>query len=346
MRKILVTLSAFTFMACGSHSDVREVDATAAADASKGYSSQTDTKTAIVEAKESANANANVSADAIKKHIEFLASDDLQGRKTGSEGIDEAATYIIKQFQDAGVKSYFSSYRDKFDAKGVSGYNIVGMLEGTDPKLKNEYVVIGAHYDHIGTAKAVNGDVLANGANDNASGTSAVIELAKYFAKSKSNKRSIIFALFSAEELGLLGSAHLAARLKTTEIKPYVMFNIEMIGVPMIGKDYSVYLTGFENSNMAEKFNSYSGAKVMGFLPQAKEYNLFKRSDNYAFYEVFKIPAQTVSTFDFTNFDYYHHVDDEAAVMNFDHIASVVNQLIPGVEGMTNSLNHEIIWNE
>ena len=347
MRKYLVVLSACTMMACGSHSDVREVDAAAAADTSKGYNQNT---TISANTNTSSNslttAKELVSPDAIKMHVEYLASDLLKGRNTGSAGIDEAATYIIKQFQDAGVKPYFSSYRDKFDAKGVSGFNVVGMVEGTDPDLKNEYVVIGAHYDHIGSAKVVNGDSIANGANDNASGTSAVIELAKYFAETKTNKRSIIFALFAAEEMGLLGSAHLAKRLKTTSINPYVMFNIEMIGVPMTDKDYTVYLTGFENSNMAEKFNSYSGFKVMGFLPQAKQYNLFKRSDNYAFYEEFKIPAQTVSTFDFTNFDFYHHVDDEATVMDFNHIANIVNQLIPGVEGMTNSNSHEIIWNE
>ena len=348
MRKSIMYLSAFVLMACGSHSDVLQVNENAAAEASKGYAVQAGNAavSATAEVPNAAEFKKNVQSSAIKKHIEFLASDELEGRKTGTAGIDEAATYIIKQFQTAGVKPYFTSYRDKFDAKGVDGYNIVGVLEGSDPQLKKEYVLIGAHYDHIGSAKTVDGDVIANGANDNASGTSAVLELANYFAKSKTNKRSIIFALFSAEELGLLGSTHLAKRLKTTNINPYVMFNIEMIGVPMLNKPYTVYLTGFENSTMAEKFNAYAGASVMGFLPQAKEYNLFKRSDNYAFYEVFKIPAQTVSTFDFTNFDYYHQVGDEASLMDYEHIANVVNQLIPGVEGMANSATHEIIWND
>ena len=350
MNKIILGLISLTVLSCGSTPEVRQVDAAAAANASKEYAVSNEPAESITtSAAPNPNAVAfkkNVSASAIKKHIEFLASDALAGRKTGTEGIDEAANYIIKEFQKAGVKPYFTSYRDKFDAKGLDGYNVVGMLEGTDAELKNEFIVIGAHYDHIGTADAVGADTIANGANDNASGTSAVIELAKYFAQSKTNKRSIIFALFSAEEMGLLGSAHLAERLKTTNINPYVMFNIEMIGVPMTDKDYSLYLTGYERSNMAQKFNAYAGAKVMGFLPQAKQYNLFKRSDNYAFYEQFKIPAQTVSTFDFTNFDYYHKVGDEAAAMNFDHVAKVVNQLIPGVEGMANSATHEILWNE
>ncbi|MFD2827237.1 M28 family metallopeptidase [Leeuwenhoekiella polynyae] len=350
MRKIIYGLLSFALVGCGTQSDVRQVDSKSAADASQGYEVSKDASevitTTVAPNPSTVSFKKEVSASAVKKHVEFLASDALKGRKTGTIGIDEAATYIIKQFQDAGVQPYFTSYRDKFNAKGVDGYNIVAMLPGTDSELKNEFIVIGAHYDHIGTAEAVNGDKIANGANDNASGTAAVIELAKYFAKAKTNKRGIIFALFSAEELGLLGSAHLAERLKTTDINPYVMFNIEMIGVSMTDKDYTFYLTGYENSNMAQEFNAYAGAKVMGFLPQAKQYNLFKRSDNYAFYEEFKIPAQTVSTFDFTNFDHYHQVGDEVSIMDFEHIANVVNQLIPGVEGMANSNSHEIIWNE
>ena len=351
MRNFLISGLSVIVLACGSTGAVRPVDTTAAAEAAKGYATDSNGSHEINFTEKSENPASKkfkqyVKSDALKKHIEFLASDALKGRKTGTPEQQEAATYIINQFQEAGIKPYFTSYRDKFDAKGVSGYNVVGMLEGTDPELKKEFVVIGAHYDHIGTAKAVDGDVIANGANDNAAGTAAVIELAKYFAKNKTNKRSIIFALFDAEEMGLLGSAHLAERLKSSNLNPYVMFNIEMIGVPMVGKDYTVYLTGYENSNMAEKFNSYAGANVMGFLPQAKQYNLFKRSDNYAFYEAFKIPAQTVSTFDFTNFDYYHQVGDEADLIDYSHSADVVNQLIVGLEGILTTPTQEIIWNE
>ena len=98
-------------------------------------------------------------------------------------------------------------------------YNIVGFIEGRDEQLKNEFIVIGAHYDHIGIRSAVNGDTIANGANDNAAGTTAVLELARYFGKARSNKRSLVFALFSAEEKGLLGSKHLAKKLKEQKLK-------------------------------------------------------------------------------------------------------------------------------
>lgn len=352
MRKLVLGACGALLIACGSTSPVKPVEEGAAQNASNGYTVPANNGTEEVLFKtteklpKAKDFKQYVSPEALQRDVEFLASDALKGRETGTSEIEEAATYIIKTFQDAGVQPYFTSYRDKFDAKGKSGFNVVGVLEGTDPELKKEYVIIGAHYDHIGTAQAENGDVIANGANDNASGTATVMALARYFAKAKTNKRSILFALFSAEEMGLLGSAHLADRLKSTSITPYVMFNIEMVGLPMSDKDYTLYLTGYENSNLAQQFNAYAGAKVLGFLPQAKQYNLFKRSDNYAFYQVFKIPAQTVSTFDFSNFDHYHKVGDEASLMDYKHMANVANQLIPGLEGILTTPSQEIIWNE
>jgi len=286
-----------------------------------------------------------VSAASVQKHLEFLASDKLQGRATGSKGIEEAALYITNFFAEYGIKPYYETMRDDFEAKGLPTYNIVGMVEGNDPELKKEYVLIGAHYDHIGIIKAVQGDSIANGANDDASGTVAVMELAKYFAQKKTNKRSLIFALFSGEEMGLLGSKHLAQRLKDEKANIYTMLEIEMIGVPMTDKNYLAYLTGYEMSNMATVFNTYSGDEVLGFLPQAQEYHLFNRSDNASFYEALGIPAQTVSTFDFTNFDYYHQVGDAVDKQDMNHMANVINHLIPGIEGMTNSAAHIITLN-
>ncbi|HSI71413.1 MAG TPA: M20/M25/M40 family metallo-hydrolase, partial [Gillisia sp.] len=194
----------------------------------------------------------------------------------------------------------------------------------------------------IGLGKIVDGDSIANGANDNAAGTVAVMELAKHFGQAKNNGRSLLFILFSAEEMGLVGAKEIAARLKKEELDLYTMVNFEMIGVPMKGKDYLGYLTGFENSNMAEKFNEYSGEKVLGFLPEAKQFKLFQRSDNYPFYEQFQIPAQTISTFDFTNYEYYHHVGDEADKMDFEHMANLIEAVIPGLTKMANTPSKEI----
>lgn len=287
-----------------------------------------------------------VSSATLEELVTVLASDDLSGRNTGSPGIAEAATYIEKKFITMGVLPYFESYRDEFLAKGNDAFNVIGFIEGNDPELKNEIVILGAHYDHIGKGRTVNGDSIANGANDNAAGTSAVMAIAEYFSKTKSNKRSLMFALFSAEEMGLLGSKHLATRLKNEGLNLYTMLNFEMIGVPMKDKDYDMYLSGYELSNMGEKLNEYVGFKLIGLLPKAKEFSLFKRSDNYPFYKEFKLPCQTVSTFDFTNYEYYHHVDDEVEFMDFNHMAELVNKVIPAIEKMTSTTDKEIVMYE
>jgi len=292
--------------------------------------------------------DSEISEKSIQTHLEYLSSDELKGRKFGSEEINTAATYIENVFKESNIKPYYKTYRDSFPYKNQFGYNIIGFKEGVDPVLKNEIIILGAHYDHIGMlkgAKIVNGDAIANGANDNAAGSVSILELAKYFSN-KPQKRSIMFVLFSAEEEGLIGSKHLAKRLAKEKASIYVMLNFEMIGVPLKNTSYTAYLTGFEESNMAEKFNSYANKEVFGFFEKAKEYQLFKRSDNYAFYKEMNIPSQTLCTFDFSNFPYYHHVDDEADLMDISHMKNLIEEVIPGIEGMANSAQKEITLNK
>ncbi len=274
----------------------------------------------------------------------FLTSDELKGRDSGSEGIEKAASYIETIFKENDIKPYFDTYRDEL-SNFDNAFNVVGYLEGTDSNLKNEFIIIGAHYDHIGIIAEENGDTIANGANDNASGTTIVLELARYFGHQRNNKRSIIFALFSAEEKGLLGSKHLAKKLKAENLNLYAMLNYEMVGVPLVNKDYLMYVTGFEESNLAGICNLYVSSNMVGYLPKAKELSLFQRSDNYPFYTEFNVPCQTFSTFDFTNFDHYHRVGDEATLIDFEHMANIVNRSIPMVEGITNSLTKMIKLN-
>lgn len=286
-----------------------------------------------------------VSKEDVLANLTYLASDELKGRKTGSEEINTAASYLEKKLKSYGLKPYFETYRDSFRVGEITGYNVVAVLPGTDEDLKDEYILIGAHYDHIGKGKMQENDSIANGANDDAAGTVSVLEIAKEFAQNHDNKRSIIFALFSGEELGLKGSAHLAEKLQKQGIDLYAMFNIEMVGVPMTGKSYEVYLTGYEKSNLAQKFNEYSGKEIVGFLPQAEEYRLFMRSDNYAFFKQFNIPAQTISSFDFTNYPYYHHVKDEVKYLDAGFIANLVEDLLPGLHKMANTAEKEIKLN-
>ena len=286
------------------------------------------------------------SVQAVSQSINFLASDALQGRNTGTVGIDKAATYIEEVFTKVGVKPYFQTYRDTFEVKGGKGYNVVGYLEGHDSQLKNEFMIIGAHYDHIGFGKIVAGDSIANGANDNASGTTVVLELAKQLAARKDNKRSILFALFSAEEMGLLGSNHLAKRLKQENINLYTMINFEMLGVPFKDRDYEVLLTGYDKSNMAEVMNRYAKTNLVGFSEGSKKYSLFMRSDNYAFFKEFNAPAHSISSCDLTNFDFYHHVDDEPDKLDMKFMADITNKLVFVIEGICNSPTKEIVLNE
>ncbi len=305
--------------------------------------------------KDGTNSMPEITQQDIKVSMEYLASDELEGRATGSEGIEKAAVFIENYFKANGIKPYFETYRDNFEfintggvkqgeeAPVVKGFNIVGVIEGNDPKLKNEFVILGGHYDHIGLGKEVNGDKIANGANDDASGTIAAMEFGKYFAMSKTNKRSILITLYSAEEMGLKGSGHLAERINTEGVNAYTMINFEMIGVPRAADKSMAYMSGFNRSNFASVLNKYAGEDIVGFFPKANDMNLFMRSDNFPFFKELNMPAHAISTFDFTNFDYYHHVDDEADKMDYEHMANFINKMIPALEGMMNATTKEVL---
>jgi hypothetical protein len=274
--------------------------------------------------------------------VDFLSSDILKGRETATEGELVAAQFIKSKFIEAGIKPYFDTYFDSFESKGFKGVNVVGYIEGNDPALKDEIVLLGAHYDHIGIGNKVKNDSIANGANDNASGTATVIAIADRLARSGKNKRSVIIALFSGEEKGLLGSKSLSKKLKAKKIDLYTMLNFEMVGVPFIDRDYEIFLTGFELSNLGGKLNTYTNTSMVGSSEVAIKYNLFQRSDNYSFYKEFKVPSHTISSCDLTNFDFYHHVDDEIDQLNFAFMATTINKLFPGIVQICNTDTKEI----
>jgi hypothetical protein len=278
----------------------------------------------------------------LRSSVDFLSSDVLKGRETATQGELVAAQFIRSKFIEAGIKPYFDTYFDTFESTRFKGINIVGFIEGIDPELKNEVVLLGAHYDHIGIAGKVQNDSIANGANDNASGTASVLAIADCLARLGTNKRSIIVALFSGEEKGLLGSKALSKKLKTQNLNLYTMLNFEMIGVPFIDRDYEIFLTGYELSNLGDKLNTYTNSTIVGISDVAKKYNLFKRSDNYSFYKEFKVPSHTISSCDLTNFDFYHHVDDEIDQLDFVFMATTINKLIPGFVQICNTESKEI----
>lgn len=288
--------------------------------------------------------NYQVSQQEISSTLAYLSSDELEGRDTGSEGIEKAAVYLENQLKKYNYKPYFRNFRDTLTTID-NAYNVVGFLEGKDPKLKNEIVILSAHYDHIGiTEKGFEGDHINNGANDNASGTTVLSEVAKYLGELNNNQRSVLIVYFSAEEKGLLGAKHLAKRLKYQNVDIYTLLNFEMLGVPM-NYNFDVFLTGFTQSNMADKLNEYAGYELVGKSEQAEKYNLFRASDNYPFYVEFKIPSHTISAFDFGNFDFYHHPKDEFQMMNIEFMTQLTQKLLPVVSEMINAPTREIQMN-
>ncbi|MBA5794100.1 M28 family peptidase [Flavobacterium sp. xlx-214] len=286
-----------------------------------------------------------VSEANVAETLKYLSSDELEGRDSGSKGIEKAAVYLENQLKQNGIKPYFSSYRDTLTNYKTISYNVVGYIEGNDKKLKNEVVILGAHYDHIGiTPEAKGEDKINNGANDNASGTTVLSEIAKYLGTFKTNKRSVLIVYFSAEEKGLLGSYHLAKKLKEKGVNVYTLLNFEMLGVPM-NYDYDMFITGYDFSNMATKLNEYAESTLVGKSEMAEKYNLFKASDNYPFYEQFGIPSHTISAFDFSNFNYYHHPKDEFQEMDTQFMTKLANKMLPVVTKMINADTQEIKMN-
>ncbi|WP_010250624.1 M28 family metallopeptidase [Myroides injenensis] len=279
-----------------------------------------------------------VDQESISNTVYYLASDSLKGRDTGSEGNHLAANYLSSKLKEYGIQPFFSSYNDTL-SNVVDTWNVVGVIPGKDKTLKDEVVLLGAHYDHIGIQPAIDGDSIANGANDNAAGTAVLLELARNL--SRDNKRTVMIAFFSGEEKGLWGSKHLAKRLKESNVNVVSMLNFEMLGLAM-KRDYMTYLTGYEESNLGEKINELGGESLVGKFDKAEEYQLFKRSDNYPFYLEFKIPSQSFSSFDFENYEYYHHVKDEAHLMDYDFMHSFTEKMIPVVNKLVNLPQGEI----
>ena len=164
--------------------------------------------------------------DRLTRHVYTLAGDSLRGRKAGSEDAAKAAAYIVGQFEEIGIQPYYEEgWYQPFERSGNTYKNVIGIIPGNDPVLKDEYIIIGAHYDHLG----VRDGQIYNGADDNASGTATIIEMARILKSQQSQlKRSVIVAAFDAEEIGLWGSNYLSGKLDLSKVK--LMMSIDMVG--------------------------------------------------------------------------------------------------------------------
>ena len=260
-----------------------------------------------------------ITKEETKEILFSLASDEMKGRDTKSGGYYKAADYVSNYFERNNIQPFYPAYRDSLVIDSLVSYNIVGHIGKYIPGRKT--ILIGAHLDHIGI-RGTEGDTLYNGANDNATGSTAVLQIATFLAQYQW-EQNIIVALFAEEEKGLKGAYHLADRLKEEKVNLAYMVNFEMLGITLTTGANQVYMTGFKLSNMEKEMNQISEDFVR-FLPQAKELNLFKRSDNYAFYKAFDVPAQTLSTFDFKNYGFYHKAEDEAEKMEVDNMNQII----------------------
>lgn len=202
--------------------------------------------------------------------------------------------------------------------------NVVGVLPGKSKK--DEYVIFSGHYDHIGvTTKPENGDSIYNGANDDAAGITAVIMLAKYFKQQKDNERTLIFAAFTAEEVGGYGSQYFSRGFDAAQVT--AMFNIEMIGTESKWGKNSAYITGFERTNMGAILQK--NLEGTGFTFQPDPYpaqNLFFRSDNATLARL-GVPAHTISTAKMDAEPHYHKLTDHPETLDFDNMAMIIRSI-------------------
>ena len=274
-----------------------------------------------------AAAAATITAEEMREHVAYLASDALRGRDTPSPGLDSAAAYLAREFARLGLQGgageggFIQRFPLRPSGPAVAP-NVVAIFQGSDPTLRNEYVVLSAHIDHVGVGRPVRGDSIYNGADDDASGTSALLEVAEAFAALETRPaRSIIFLGVSGEEKGLLGSAWYSEHPTVPLASIVANVNIDMIGrnapddIVVIGRSYSSL--GDVVARAAA-----DNRQLVGLTPaddRWPEERFFFRSDHFNFARK-EIPA--VFFFAGVHED-YHQPSDEVEILDVDKAARV-----------------------
>ena len=264
----------------------------------------------------------SINASELKAHVDVLADDTFEGREAGSRGGRAAAGYLVRQFQKHGLRpagvdgGYYQSFNRGFR-------NILGLLEGRDPELKNEVIVVSGHYDHVGYGTRRNSygptGYIHNGADDNASGTAGILEAIDACTQlSETPRRSVLFALWDGEEQGLLGSKHWVSQptIRLDAIK--LMINVDMIG-RMRERRLEVY--GSRTAKGLRKFVSQHNAETdmrLDFNWEMKE-----NSDHYSFFK-HGIPVLMFHT---GLHDDYHRPSDDAHKVNVQGMQDAARML-------------------
>lgn len=295
----------------------------------------------------------STAADA-QRLIGALAADSMEGRAIGTAGNDRAARYIANEMRRLGLQpggdeggylqriplklmpsrrpggpqrlgpvASFADLDTVDAARRGASQNVVGILPGSDPALRDEVILVGAHFDHLGVngARAVDGDSVFNGADDDASGVAAVLEAARQLKEGRPTKRTIVFIAFTGEETGGAGTRWYMAHPVRPLAQTVAQLQIEMIGRPdsLAGGPGKGWLTGYERSTMGPML-AKAGIPVIQD-PRPSE-NFFQRSDNFAF-ALEGIPAHTWSSFG--GHTDYHGVNDEVDRMDLAHVAAMID---------------------
>ncbi|HUC81072.1 MAG TPA: M28 family peptidase [Flavisolibacter sp.] len=278
----------------------------------------------------------SISSAEAQRIIGFLAHDSLKGRGNYTPQLHTAAQFIAQRFRQAGLtsfsftKGYFQPFSHRKAIADTGGYNpekillnVIGVLEGKTKS--NELVLFSSHYDHVGTERGK----IHNGANDNASGTTALLLLADYYARRADNERTLVFCAFAGEELGLHGSELFANYLRPDSIVALV--NMEMIGIPQVGKN-ALYITGGRYSDFEEMFKKALAGRYKIKREPAEYKELFQRSDNFPFARL-GVPAHTIMTSDDDD-KCYHQPCDDVERIDVENMTQIIRAIALGCEGL------------
>lgn len=267
----------------------------------------------------------------LRTHVSFLASDSLAGRLIGTEGNLIAGEYIADCFADAGLDEYNGTgYFHYFDVKlpsavpdiplaVIEGCNVIGVLPGTDPVLKAEFIVIGAHYDHLGKATRGSGEKqsIYNGADDNTSGTAVLIELAGKLQEKGGLARTVVFAAFDGEEQGLLGSKQFLIDSLFPRESIRIMISLDMVGYYRTSGVLKILGTGTLDD--ARALLPKTKALRVRFIPY--EISPFSATDTKPFASA-GIPTLHITT---GSSSPYHKEEDESEKVDYEGLTAVTN---------------------
>jgi Zn-dependent M28 family amino/carboxypeptidase len=229
------------------------------------------------------------------------------------------------------VAGEFNFYRE--GKKQWNTRNVIGVLRGADPKLKDEVLLLTAHMDHLGMREGMSGDNIFNGADDDASGCVAVLQLARALAERKeAPKRTVLFVFFGSEETGGQGNGYFLEHPPVPLKNIVANLEFEMIGRPDAAvKPDELWLTGFERSNLGPELARHGAKLVADPHPQQ---NFFQRSDNYALARR-GVVAQTVSSYGL-HAD-YHRPSDDVSHLDFAHMEQAIHSMVEPVIWLANS---------